>query len=303
MPGPVERLLVVGLGLIGGSLVHAVRAASACSWVGAWESDAATRRQARASGLLDGVFQELQELPGSVDLVVLALPPAALEESLCALRDHFGAELPVLTDTTSFKLGVVQLARSVFGRLPPQLVLGHPLSGSEKSGFQAASAALLPGCRVILSPTDATHPQACAQVRAFWQGLGCELLEVSPEEHDRLLGSFSHMPHLLAYALMDLLGQRHPQEDAFVFSGPGLRDMTRLAGGNPVLWRDIVLANRAPVLEALEEYQACLEKLRQDLAGEDGEKLLASLKRSAAVRARLEQQAPARAPNSRPHEK
>ncbi len=287
-PAPlVERLCVVGVGLIGGSLARAARAAGLCREVVGAGREAASLERARALGVVDRWSLDPAEAAAGAALVVVAVPVGAMGAVFRALAPAVRAGA-VLTDVGSVKAAVVATARRAFGAVPARLVPGHPIAGTERSGVEASFAELFRGQRVVLTPLAETDPGALGLVEALWRGVGATVERMSPEAHDRALAATSHLPHLLAYALVDLLAalEAEGRGDLFPYAGGGFRDFTRIASSDPALWRDICLANRGPLLELLGRYGAALEGLRRALEAGDGEALLACFARAREARDR-----------------
>ena len=262
------RVTVAGVGLIGGSLALAARAAGLVGEVVGYGRSEANLGVARERGLVDRVARDPAAAVAGADLIVLAAPVGASTTLAEAFRPHArpGA---ILTDVGSVKAGVVEAleARWSEGRL---VVGAHPIAGSESSGAAAARADLFRGRRCIVTPTPATDREALGRVRALWEGVGAVVEEMPAALHDEILARVSHLPHLV----LD-------------YAGSGYRDTTRIAASRPELWRDIALANRAALRGALTEFRAVLDRLEHLLAAGDGEGLEAVLGAAAALRQRL----------------
>ncbi|GIX30651.1 MAG: 3-phosphoshikimate 1-carboxyvinyltransferase [Porticoccaceae bacterium] len=272
----VGRLLIHGLGLIGGSLAAAARQRGLAREVIGVSRRPATLEQALALGVVHRVVEDppsaFAEL-GAGDLVVVCVPTLAVEAVFRDLARHLDPAVTI-TDVASVKGSVVAAARAAWGEVPPQLVPGHPIAGSEKSGVAAADAALFVDHRVILTPTASTAPGHLALVRSLWQGVGAEVSEMAPEEHDEVLAATSHLPHLLAYALVDTLAGMRQNREIFRYAAGGFRDFTRIAASDPVMWHDICLANREAILAVLDRLLERFGRLREALIAADGETLL-----------------------------
>ena len=280
------RVVVVGLGLIGGSLAGALRAAGHYGEILGWARSPDTLQRAESAGLVDGGGADLAELSGAADLVFIAVPISAIAGILQVLKPAV-EKGSVVTDVASVKEAVLSQVRQVFGQVPPGFVPGHPLAGSEKSGIDAADRELFRGRLTVLTPLADTAPEALAQVRAAWEATGARVTEMSAVEHDAALAATSHLPHLLAYVLMDMLAERGG-ETLLRLSAGGLRDFSRIAGAEPALWRDIALANREALLEILDAYSDALMQLQKQLAAGEGDALEARFRRARQLRAALE---------------
>ncbi len=286
-PSPI-RVAVAGLGLIGGSLAGALRTSGHCSEVLGWARNPDTLQKAKDAGLVDGGGSDLAALAAEADLVFIALPLSAFEGVLQKLKAALDGGA-VITDVASVKGAVLSLAEQVFGQVPAGFVPGHPLAGSEQSGIGAADSGLFQGRLTVLTPLAHTAPSALARVRAAWQAMGAKVTQMDAGEHDKALAATSHLPHLLAYMLVDLLARRGGQE-LLRFSAGGFRDFSRIAGGEPRLWREIMLANRESLLQILDDYLQTLGQARQQLAEGDGEALEKNFRRARELRRKLGQE-------------
>ncbi|WNK18992.1 bifunctional prephenate dehydrogenase/3-phosphoshikimate 1-carboxyvinyltransferase [Halomonas piscis] len=278
-------LLIVGLGLIGGSLAAGLRASGFGGRITACDPDAGELRRGLDMGLIDAGSTRLAELAPAADVIVLAVPVLAMEGLLAELDAlNPGLKGQAVTDVGSTKATVRDAARRVFGRVPPTLVLGHPIAGSEKSGVAAADPELYAGHNVLLTPEADTDAEALARVRALWQACGARVLEMDVERHDAVLAQTSHLPHLLAFSLVDTLARQDARLDIFRYAAGGFRDFTRIAGSDPVMWRDIFTANRDAVLASLDDFEAGLARLRAAVEAGDGDAMLAAFGRASHAR-------------------
>jgi prephenate dehydrogenase len=249
----INKLCIVGVGLIGGSLARALRAAGQVREIVGYGRRPNALQRAVELGVIDHAEVTLAAAVQGAEVVVLAVPVGAMADILAELgRLAFDG---VITDAGSTKGSVVAAARSALGARLSHFVPGHPITGTEQSGVEASQANLFRGRRVILTPSPATDVQALGRVRALWEAAGAEVSEMSAEEHDRILAASSHLPHMLAYLLMDLLVRRDDHRTVFAASAGGLRDVTRIAASDPVMWRDICLANREALLAVLAQYR------------------------------------------------
>ena len=277
----VEKLALVGAGLIGGSFSLALKQAGAVGEVWGIGRNPARLTVARELGLIDGVADWQQA--GQADCILLALPVGETESVLRQLAPHLkpGA---IITDAGSTKANVVAAARVALGERFADFVPGHPIAGSEQSGAGAARADLYRGKRVVLTPEADTRAAAVATVRALWQATGAQVEMLDAAQHDRIFAAVSHLPHLAAFALVDELAQRADGDTYFHFAASGFRDFTRIAGSSPEMWRDIALANKEAVLAELDAYLAALQTLRAAVSAEDAAALLEIFARARAAR-------------------
>tara|TARA_R110000796_G_scaffold186168_4_gene303104 strand:+ start:34694 stop:36937 length:2244 start_codon:yes stop_codon:yes gene_type:complete len=279
----IGRLAVIGLGLIGGSFAKGIRESGVCREVVGCDANAATRELALPLGVVDSITDSVAEAVRGADVILLAVPVLAMEKVLAELAALELGEA-VLTDVGSTKGAVVKAVEQAFGTLPARFVPGHPIAGSEKSGIEAASAGLFGRHKVILTPLEATSAEALDTVTALWQTLGADVEHMPLADHDEVLAATSHLPHLLAFSLVDTLAGRSENLDIFRYAAGGFRDFTRIAASDPVMWRDIFLANHDAVLRSLDAFTQDLDRLRSAIASRDANTLLGVFTRAKAAR-------------------
>ncbi|CAD5109703.1 bifunctional prephenate dehydrogenase/3-phosphoshikimate 1-carboxyvinyltransferase [Zestomonas carbonaria] len=267
------RLVVVGLGLIGGSFAKGLREKGLFREVVGVDLDPESRRLAVELGVVDRCETDLAAACQGGDVIQLAVPILAMEKLLAELA---GLDLgdALLTDVGSAKGNVVRAAREAFGGMPARFVPGHPIAGSEQSGVEAAKATLFRRHKVILTPLENTDPAALACIDRLWRALGADVEHMEVEHHDEVLAATSHLPHLLAFGLVDSLAKRSENLEIFRYAAGGFRDFTRIAGSDPVMWHDIFLANRRAVLRTLDAFRDDLDALRGAIDAGDGHQLL-----------------------------
>jgi 3-phosphoshikimate 1-carboxyvinyltransferase len=275
--------VVVGLGLIGGSFAKGVRQSGLCREVVGVDLDARSRDLAVELGVVDRCEQDLAAACQGADVIQLAVPILAMERVLALLASMDLGDA-VLTDVGSAKGNVVRAARQAFGRMPPRFVPGHPIAGSEQSGVEAANAELFRRYKVILTPDEETDPAALALVNRLWTALGADVEHMQVERHDEVLAATSHLPHLLAFGLVDSLAKRNENLEIFRYAAGGFRDFTRIAGSDPVMWHDIFLANREAVLRTLDTFRTDLDALRDAVDAGDGHQMLGVFTRARVAR-------------------
>ena len=280
------RITVAGVGLVGGSLALAVRKAGAAAEVVGFGRTARNLEVALERGLVDRVTQDAAEAARDADLIVLATPVGAC----AALAEKFRAHArpgTILTDVGSVKTAIVAALEARWVGVGP-VIGGHPIAGSEESGAGAARADLFRDRRCILTPTPAADPAAVTRVGALWQAVGARVEEMPPAMHDEILARVSHLPHVVAYALVHVvadlqIGGRRVLD----YAGTGFRDTTRIAASPADVWRDIALANAGPLRSALAEFRAVLDALERFVAADDGAGLEAELAAARGARQRL----------------
>ncbi|TAM47462.1 MAG: prephenate dehydrogenase/arogenate dehydrogenase family protein [Gammaproteobacteria bacterium] len=281
----INKLCIVGVGLIGGSLAKALRAGGHVTEIVGYGRNLANLQTAADLGVIDYAEVSLGAAVRGADMVVLALPVGAMKDIFAELAQlSFDG---VITDVGSTKVNVIAAARAALGNSFSRFVPGHPLAGTEQSGVQASQADLFRGRRVILTPEKETDSTALARVRAMWAATGAGVSEMSAEGHDRVLAASSHLPHLLAYALMDMIVRRDDHRAVFAAAAGGFRDVTRVAASDPVMWRDICLANRTELLAALTTYRDDLGALIEAIERGDGKWLEETFTRARRARETL----------------
>ena len=277
------RLVVVGLGLIGGSFAKGIRATGLFREVVGVDLDAESRRLAVELGVVDRCEAELAAACQGADVIQLAVPILVMEKVLAQLA-KLELGQAIITDVGSAKGNLVRAARQAFGHMPARFVPGHPIAGSEQSGVTAANPKLFRRHKVILTPVAETDPDALALVGHLWRALDADVEHMDVAHHDQVLAATSHLPHLLAYTLVDSLAKRNENLEIFRYAAGGFRDFTRIAGSDPLMWHDIFLANRDAVLQALDDFRDDLDALRAAVVEGDGHHLLGVFTRARVAR-------------------
>ena len=279
----IGRLVVIGLGLIGGSFAKGLRESGVCREVVGVDLDPQSRQLAVELGVVDRCEEDLALACQGADVIQLAVPILAMEK-LLALLARMDLGQAVLTDVGSAKGNVVRAAQEAFAGMPARFVPGHPIAGSEQSGVEASNAQLFRRHKVILTPLEQTDPDALDLVDRLWRELGADVERMQVERHDEVLAATSHLPHLLAFGLVDSLAKRSENLDIFRYAAGGFRDFTRIAGSDPVMWHDIFLANREAVLRTLDTFRNDLDALRDAVDAGDGHQLLGVFTRARVAR-------------------
>jgi len=282
----IGKLVVIGVGLVGGSFALALKAAGRVETVVGVGRGSANLEHARSRGIVDHAIlidaDWTREL-ADADLVLLATPVAQFPVLFAALAGKL-SPAAVLTDAGSTKQNVIAAARRHLGATLARFVPGHPIAGTEHTGAAAAFATLFRDRNVVLTPIAETDPGAVSTVAGLWAACGGEVRMLDSATHDRIFAAVSHLPHLLAFALVDLLAARPDAAEVFRYAASGFRDFTRIAAGSPEMWRDISLANRDALLGEIDAYRAELDRIAAMVAAGDGTALEAVFARASVAR-------------------
>jgi prephenate dehydrogenase len=255
----IRRLAVVGVGLLGGSVAKAARARGIAREVIGIGRDLGRLQAAVDDGALDRATTDLADGLREADFVLLAAPVRAIEDLLARMWDVAAADV-LVTDVGSSKTAIVRTADALARRRPLAFVGSHPMAGSEKSGYGVARVDLFQGALVVVTPSETTDARAVKTVTAFWEHLGARVTALDPETHDRAVAAISHLPHLVACALVDAVVRDAP--GALPIAARGFRDTTRIAAGDPRMWQEIFLANAAPLADVLGAFRRALDELQ-----------------------------------------
>jgi prephenate dehydrogenase len=269
----IEKLAIIGVGLIGGSVAMALREEGKVREVVGCGRGEANLQKAQQLGVIDHYTHNVAQAVKGADMVLLAVPLGAMRATFAVLKEHL-SEHAVVTDAGSVKGSVVRDAEAVFQGVPDFLVPGHPIAGTERSGVEAAFPELYRNRRVILTPVKETAAEALQRVEQMWQNCGAVVSTMQVEHHDEVLAATSHLPHMLAYSLVDSLARMKENDEIFRFAAGGFRDFTRIASSNPVMWRDICVANQQALSGMLTRFADELHDLAGLLEKGDEEGLL-----------------------------
>ncbi|MGD8672093.1 MAG: prephenate dehydrogenase/arogenate dehydrogenase family protein [Thiogranum sp.] len=292
----IRRLCVIGVGLIGGSLARALRAAGQVDEIVGSSRNAAHLQRAVDLGVVDRFDTDPAGAVQGADMVFVSVPLGAMGAVFAAIKDSLDAGA-VVTDAGSAKSCVVADVRRAVGEMPPWFVPGHPIAGTEQSGVEASFAQLYQGRRVILTPVQETDSAALARVRAMWEAAGAVVNEMDVAHHDEVLAATSHLPHVLAFALVESLARMSEQREIFEYAAGGFRDFTRIASSDPVMWRDICLANAEAILAMIDRFEEDIAALAAAIRDHDGDRLLAIFQDAKAARDGFASRQPAKAEN------
>lgn len=263
-----KRVAILGVGLIGGSLARALRANKMAEQIVGAGRDQEHLQLALDLGVVDSITTDLADAVRGADLVFVAVPVGAMAAVFRTIAPAL-TDKAVITDGGSTKASVIGAAREALGGAFARFVPGHPVAGTEQSGVAASFPELFQNRRVILTPLVQTDSNATRRVRNLWQAVGAEVSEMTAEHHDEVLAATSHLPHVLAFALVDSLARMQERREIFEYAAGGFADFTRIASSSPDMWTDIVCANEPALLAVLDEYLEDLQKLRAEIAGDE----------------------------------
>ena len=266
-------ILILGLGMMGGSLAAALKHHGYSGVIRGCDQQEDDIALGQQMGIIDGGGTDPFALLDGISMIVLCVPVMAIAPWVIKLAPVVRARNIIVTDVGSSKGAVRDAVVAALGEMPAWLVLGHPIAGSEHSGVAAADPKRYVANKVILTPESDTPSAFTARVASLWQAAGAEVVTMSVRRHDDVLARTSHLPHLLAFSLVDTLAHQDERFDIFRYAAGGFRDFTRIAGSDPVMWRDIFLSNRSAVLDALDDFEAGLAQLREAIDESDADAL------------------------------
>ena len=267
-----EQLGLIGCGLMGGSFALAMKKAGLVKRVVGYSKSPSTTERARQLGVIDVEAPSALLAVAGADIVLLAVPVAATEATLKAIK-HLVTSQMLIMDVGSTKSDVVQAARAALRDQMGSFVPAHPIAGREVSGVEHSDAELYAGKQLILTPTERTLTAQLQRAEDLWTALGCRVTKMSPETHDAAFAAVSHLPHLLAFAMINSLTHQEHSDELLSLAGPGFRDFTRIAASDPKMWRDVLRANREEVLAQSRQFRQSLDQLEQAMQGSDDQKL------------------------------
>lgn len=275
----IDHLSIIGVGLIGGSLARALRKAKLVNRVSGCNRNEDTLKKAIELDVIDDYSLDINQAVAGADVVVIGTPLSTTEKLLPQIVASLKTGA-VLTDVGSAKGSVVNAAQKVMGDKFSCFVPGHPIAGTEQSGVEASFAELFIDHRVILTPLKETNTKAHKLIADMWQAVGADVIDLDVEHHDAVLAATSHLPHMLAYALVDCLASMQEREEIFKYAAGGFADFTRIASSSPEMWHDICFSNRDALLNSLELFSEHINEIRSAIEHSDSEQLLAIFKRA-----------------------
>lgn len=267
-----NQLGLIGCGLMGGSFALALKKAGLVRRVVGYSKSPSTVEKARRLGVIDVAAESALLAVSGSDIVIIAVPVAATENTFRAIR-HLVDPGVLFMDVGSTKRDVVDAARRVLKERLPSFVPAHPIAGREVAGIEHADAQLYQGRKLILTPLPQTDPVLVQKATDVWAAIGCQVLKMSPENHDTAFAAVSHLPHLVAFAYINAMAQQPSGKEFLSLAGPGFRDFSRIAASDPTVWRDILLSNREEILKQSEAFRAALESMERHMRDWNGEAL------------------------------
>nr|VFK56663.1 MAG: prephenate dehydrogenase [Candidatus Kentron sp. TUN]VFK63373.1 MAG: prephenate dehydrogenase [Candidatus Kentron sp. TUN] len=283
----IHTLCIIGVGAIGGSLARALRKAGACQHIVGCGRRRPNLERAVALGVIDRFETDVAKAVAGADMIVVTVPLGAMEAVFRAMVGQIEPNA-IITDGGSTKRSVLAAAQAAFGQIPANLVPAHPIAGTEKSGVEASSSSLFQGHSVIITPVAETDPAALACVCAMWEATRAEITEMDAATHDKILAATSHLPHVLAYAFVDVLREIDKDERTSIlrYAAGGFRDFSRLAASDPQVWTDICLANADAIVAMLERFDTELKSVTDAIRRGEGEGIKALFARAMEYRGR-----------------
>ncbi|WP_427915544.1 prephenate dehydrogenase [Ramlibacter sp. MMS24-I3-19] len=279
-----EQLGLIGCGLMGGSFALALKRAGLVKRIVGYSKSPSTTERARQMGVIDVEAPSALLAVSGADIVLLAVPVAATEATLKAIR-HLVSKDMLIMDVGSTKRDVIDAARRVLRDTVGSFVPCHPIAGKEASGVENADPNLYAGSQVIVTPIERTQPAQLGRAVQVWEALGCNVVQMAPEAHDSAFAAVSHLPHLIAFALVNGIAAQSGSEDFLSLAGPGFRDFTRIAASEPKMWRDILLANKQELLAQSEIFQRTLKAMEAMIEAGNGDALEGFITQASGLRA------------------
>jgi prephenate dehydrogenase len=274
-----RKIAIIGVGLIGGSLARALKNVNAVNTVAGYGRDENNLKKAVQLGVIDTYSLDIKEVVNDADIVVLATPLSTADLLFSTMSDAL-KETVIVTDVGSAKGEIVKSARANLDDSFTRFIPGHPIAGKEESGVEASFAELFDAHRVILTPVAETDDEALHLITEMWQLTGAEVVNLEVEHHDAILAATSHLPHMLAYALVDCLSGMQERDEIFEFAAGGFADFTRIASSHPRMWHDICFSNREQLLKVMDQFDQHLNKIREAIKHDDSDALLELFERA-----------------------
>ena len=266
----MDRICIIGVGLIGGSFAAGLKKSGAVNTVVGFGRNEKNLKKAQALGVIDEYSLDIKKALDKAEMVLIATPVNSFKAVLESIKPHINSST-IISDVGSTKASVIKIAHSVFGKMPENFIPAHPIAGKEKSGVEASDANLFNNKRVILTPEATANTQSVVQVSKLWEVLGAKVEIMNDTKHDDLLAMTSHLPHMLAFGLMEYLISNDP--NACDYAAGGFKDFSRIASSDAVMWRDICINNPEQIVKHIEGYQQTLSQLSDLIKNNQSEEL------------------------------
>jgi prephenate dehydrogenase len=266
----INKITVIGVGLIGGSLAKAIKKNNLSKIVFGFGRDSNRLKEAQKANIIDQFSTNLKEAVSDSDIVVIATPVGSFKEILSEIKPFLTDKI-LITDVGSTKTNIVSIVKQILGEYSNFFVPAHPIAGKEKSGFESSESSLFNNKKVIITPLETNRAESINLIQKMWEGTGADVDFMSPESHDELLGMTSHLPHMLAFSLVNYLISKNPS--ASIYAAGGFKDFSRIASGDAVMWRDICIQNKNQIIDHIKGYQKTLNSLVDAIENENSDEL------------------------------
>ena len=266
----INKITIIGVGLIGGSLALALNERNLANVVCGYGRDQSRLEEAQKSNIIDAFSTNIKEAIDEANIVVISTPVGTFKDILGQIEPLISSNV-IITDVGSTKSDIVNIVNDVLRDKSSCFIPAHPIAGKERSGFEVSDSKLYDGKKVIITPQETNSPESIDMIEQMWKNVGADVDFMSAESHDNLLGMTSHLPHMLAFSLVNYLVDQNP--NASIYAGGGFKDFSRIASGDAIMWRDICLQNKNQIMSHLKGYQSTLDDLLEAINDEDSEKL------------------------------
>ena len=266
----INKITIIGVGLIGGSLARALKERNLAKVVFGYGRDQSRLEEAQKSNVIDAFSTNIKEAIDEANIIVIATPVGTFKDILDQIEPLISSNV-IITDVGSTKSDIVNIVNDVLRDKSSYFIPAHPIAGKERSGFEVSDSKLYDGKKVIITPQETNSPESIDVIDQMWKNVGADVDFMSAESHDNLLGMTSHLPHMLAFSLVNYLVDQNP--NASIYAGGGFKDFSRIASGDAIMWRDICLQNKNQIMNHLKGYQSTLDDLLEAINNEDNEKL------------------------------
>ena len=266
----INKITIIGVGLIGGSLAKAIKKNNLSKIVFGFGRDSNRLEEAQKANIIDQFSTNLKEAVSDSDIVVIATPVGSFKEILSEIKPFLTGKI-IITDVGSTKTNIASIVSQTLGEYSNCFIPAHPIAGKEKSGFEASESNLFINKKVIITPLETNSSDSISLIQKMWQDIGADVDFMSPESHDELLGMTSHLPHMLAFSLVNYLISKNPS--ASIYAAGGFKDFSRIASGDNVMWRDICIQNKGQIINHIKGYQKTLDSLVDAIENENSDEL------------------------------